>query len=270
MKTVKQTVIILLIVLLVANIGSYFYLGLSDRSDGPKISCPEGVLDIHTTDSESVLLQGVTAKDNQDGDISDQVIIGGISKLISSNTAKVTYLVFDSDDNMASHVRYIRYVDYHRPTFRISQPLVFSSTEEISVMPYLQAHDVLDGDISERIRVSTLEASSNTEVYYVSIQVTNSVGDRAWLKLPVLLLESDPMRPVITLSTSLAYLNKGDEFNAEEYLMDLEVPGAPDLDESVVEISSDVDTSAEDVYYVYYTYTNNGSLGTAILTVVVQ
>lgn len=270
MRTIKQTLIILLVALLVGNIVSYFYLGLSDRSVPPVISCPEGVLDISTTDSSSVLLQDVTASDPQDGDLSGQVIIGGISKLISNNTAKVTYLVFDSDDNMASHVRFIRYVDYQRPMFRVEEPLVFSSTEEVMVMPLLKATDVVDGDISDRIRTSTLEPSSNTEIYFVSIRVNNSVGDTAKLRLPVLLLDSDPMRPTITLSTSLTYLKIGDSFDPEEYLMDLEVPGNPDVAPENVTISGQVDTSRADTYYIHYTYTNNGSIGTAILTVVVQ
>ena len=269
MRTIKQILVVLLAVLLVGYIASYFYLGTSDRSVPPQISCPEGVLEISAADSQSALLEGVTASDPQDGDLTHRVIIGGISKLISSDTAKVTYLVFDSDDNMASYVRLIRYTDYQRPTFSVTEPLVYSTTEDATVLPRLSATDVVDGDISDRIRVSTLEASSNSEIYYVSVQATNSVGDTSWLRLPVLLLESDPLRPTVTLSQYLTYVELGDDFDPQSYLQSIQVPGT-DVDVFDVAIEGSVDTSKADTYYVYYTHTSNGSMGTAILTVVVQ
>ena len=271
MKTVKQTVIILLIVLLVANIGSYFYLGLSDRSDGPKISCPEGVLDVHTTDSESVLLQGVTAKDDQDGDISNQVIIGGISKLISSNTAKVTYLVFDSDDNMASHVRYIRYVDYHRPTFEVTEPLVYASSEEVVMLPRLKAIDVVDGDISQQIRVSTLAATEDPEVFDITLQVTNTMGDTVSQVLPVIQLSGSSAltRPQVLLKDYLIYLETGASFSAKSYLAGVKTAGGT-ASVSDVEIDGTVDTDTPGTYMVRYTYPDAAGHGVAILTVVVE
>ena len=119
MKTIKQAVIIILALLVLANIVTYFYLGTSDRKVGPQITCPDEPLEISAKDNESALLVDVTAKDEQDGDLTNRISIGGISKLISKDTAKVTYMVFDSDNNMASCVRYIRYVDYHRPTFEV-------------------------------------------------------------------------------------------------------------------------------------------------------
>lgn len=269
MKTIKQAVIILLALLVLANIVSYFYLGSSDRKIPPQISCPDDILEISAKDTEAALLVGVTATDEQDGDLTSRITISGISKLISKDTAKVTYLVFDSDCNMASCVRRIRYVDYQRPVFEVLEPLVYASTEEVSMLTRLKATDVIDGDISKNIRVSTLEPTDNSEIFHVTIQASNSVGDTSWLTLPVLLLNSNPLRPEIMLSDYLVYLEVGTKFTPSAYLLDLKVPG---METSLADITidNDVDTGKPGTYYVTYTYSANGTTGTAILTVVVQ
>lgn len=270
MKTIKQAVIILLSILVVLNVISYFYFGTSKQKVPPTISCPTEILEISASDNEAVLLRDVTASDEQDGDLTAWVTIGGISKLITKDTAKVTYLVFDSDNNMASCVRQIRYVDYHRPTFEVTEPLVYSPNEEVAMLSRLKATDVVDGDISKNIRVSTLEPTANSEIFHVSIQVSNSVGDTSLVTLPVLMLESNPLRPEIQLSDSLIYLDQGDKFAASAYLLSLRVPGVTGPSMADVVVDNDVDTGKPGTYYVTYTYSANGSTGTAILTVVVQ
>lgn len=269
MKTIKQILVILLVLLTLGKVASYFYIGSSDQKVPPVMYCPSDILEVSASDNESVLLQGITAIDEQDGDITSRISISGRSKLITNDTAKVTFIVFDSDDNMASCVRQIRYTDYHRPTFEILQPLVYSSTEGVSVLPRLKATDVVDGDLSNNIRVSTQEPTSNSEIFNVSIQVTNSVGDTSLLQLPILILQTDPRRPEITLTDYLVYVDRDTSFSPDFYLHSLSVPGK-DVPLTDVQISSDVNTAESGTYYVHYTYSSDGIMGTAILTVVVQ
>lgn len=269
MRALKHTILILLVALFAAYIGTRIYQGSSTRKEPPTISCPEGVLEVSANDDESVVLTGVTAEDAQDGDLTDQIIIGGISKLISKDTAKVTLMVFDSDQNMGKVVRYIRYTDYQRPQFAVTKPLVFSSTKEVSLLERLKALDVKDGDISNRIRVSTLATTNNSEVYDITIQVTNSMGDTAWLQLPVIVQETNPMRPVIELNSYLVYVAEGDSFDPNTYLAGLAVAGVP-METNLVSVSSDVNTAEAGTYRVIYSYSSSGINGMAILTVVVQ
>ena len=158
MRTIKQVLIIALVVLLAANIATIIYQGTTDTTEPPVISCPDGVLEVSASVSEAELLADVTASDGQDGDLTAHVIVASISKLISEDTAKVTYYVFDSDDNMASYVRRIRYTDYRKPRFEVKEPLTYTVSEEIELLNRLAANDVVDGDVSDQIRVSTLEA----------------------------------------------------------------------------------------------------------------
>ena len=269
MRTIKQILIILLVLLTVGLIATNIYQGSSDRKEPPVISCSSEILEISTADDESKLLTGVTASDPQDGDLTDQVIVGGISKLVSKNTAKVTLLVFDSDDNMGMFIRYIRYTDYQRPQFAIKKPLIYSSSNEVSLLSRLSATDVVDGDISKQIRVSTLAPTDNSDIFDISIQVTNSVGDTAWLELPVLVQATDPMRPVITLDNYLIYVDIGSQFNAADHIQSVTVDQTT-AKVADVSIDSNVDTSKADTYRVTYSYNSNGNVGIALLTVVVQ
>lgn len=269
MRALKLSILIALAVVSVAYIFTSIYQRSSTRHTPPVISCPPGILEVSARDDESVLLTGVTASDPQDGDLTDQIIVGGISKLISNNTAKVTLMVFDSDHNLGKITRYIRYTDYHRPQFEIVKPLAFAAATDVTPLDKIVATDVVDGDITGQLRVSTLASTDNSEVFDITIQVTNSMGDTAWLKLPVLIQETNPLRPVIDLSSYLIYLDQGSSFDAAAYLQGVTVSGV-EADASAVGISSDVDTEAAGTYRVMYTYSANGTTGTAILTVVVQ
>jgi hypothetical protein len=269
MRILRKILILALAILSACYIGTRLYLSSSDRKDPPVIKCPTEILEVSASDDESKLLTGVTAADPQDGDLTNHIIVGGISKLISNNTAKVTLLVFDSDDNMGMCVRYIRYTDYQRPLFFVAQPLVYSSVEEVTLIERVGATDVVDGDISQRVRVSSLSTTDNSEIYDVTIQVTNSMGDTSRLRLPVVIQPTNPLRPVITLSSHLVYVNAGSEFDPASYVTAV-TASQTSVDVSQVSISSDVNTAAAGTYRVVYTYSANGSTGTAILTVVVQ
>lgn len=269
MKIIQRVLIVLLVLLSVAFIGTSIYETFSGRKDAPTISCPSDTLEVSASDPESVLLKGLTAADPQDGDLTDRIIIGGKSKLINKDTAVVTFLVFDSDDNMGTCTRRIRYMDYRRPQFAIKEPLVFTPDEDITLLNRLSATDVVDGDLTDQIRASTLSATDNSEIYLVSVQVTNSIGDTAWIKLPVLVKTTNPMQPVIQLTEYLIYLDKGSDFDPLDYVSSVTVNGA-DISISEVSIKNPVDTTVADTYQVTYTYQSSGHVGTAILTVAVQ
>lgn len=270
MRTIKQILILALVALLAGNIATAIYKGSSDRNDGPKIYCEED-LEISASAKESELYAGVTASDPQDGDLTHRIIIGGISKLISTNTAKVTYLVFDSDDNMATFVRRIHYTDYRKPTFSVDpkKPLVYVGSEEISVLDRVGAQDVIDGDISARVRVSTLAETIDPEVFDISVQVTNSMGDTAWLKLPVQMFPHDSGRPVVELDQYLVYWERNVEFDPMQFFGKVTLSDGSKGKRKDVKVDDAVDVSELGTYRVIYSYDDEGVVGKAILTVVV-
>ena len=253
MRILRMLTAALLAVTAVLYIGNGLFARLSGREVGPVIECPEEVLEVSIHDGEQVLLTGVTARDEQDGDLTDRVMVGGVSKLIGGNRAKVTCMVFDSDDNMASLVRQVRYTDYRRPRISLRAPLVFASEKEAKLLEQVMVSDVLDGDLSEKARVSTLWATEDEGVYSATVLVTNSMGDTAMVEVPVLIGRSGG----ILLRRQVIYLQQGEAFDPKAALAS---------DATGVQIQSEVDTAKAGCYWVRY---SRGD-ALAILTVVVE
>lgn len=240
-------------------------------NEGPTLSCNDEVLKLSVNDSGAALLRGVTASDAQDGDLTDKILVSGVSKLLEDNTAKVTYVVVDSDNNMQTLVRQIRYTDYRSPRFSLSEPLSYSSTQSVELLDRLTAIDSIDGDISHNIRVSYLNETDDPARYTLDIQVTNSMGDTVEMTLPVLMVDNDEEVPVIVLSDYLVYLEKGSEFDAASYIEEI-VYKNEELSSRYADISGQVDTDTPGIYNVTYSYTysKDDVTGSVILTVVVE
>lgn len=242
---------------------------LSDADEPPTLTCGSEILDISVRDEDSALLTGITASDPQDGDISDRVLVTGISRLLAGNTAKVSYAVFDSDHNMATLTRTIRYTDYRLPRFSLDTPLIYTYSEPVQLLDRLHANDVVDGSITGSIRVTDSTAAYGPGVRYITAQVTNSLGDTAWLTLPVLLIGDSEELVDVELTTYLVYLKQGDSFSASRYLKGASWRG-DSISAANVSIDSQVDTSVPGTYYVEYTCVYGSHSGTVYLTVVVE
>lgn len=264
---------ILLVLVFLAVGGLYIYNDMTNNWSAadvpPVLSCDSEVLEVSVKDSNRALLAGVTATDAQDGDLSDQVLVSGVSKLLDGNMAKVTYVVFDVDNNMATMTRYIHYTDYQLPRFILNEPLIYAFNEQIALLDRLQAEDVIDGNLTGSIRVSYTEGTSDPEVYTVDVQVTNTMGDTASLTLPVIIQTGTALRPQVELETYLVYLEQGSRFNAGDYLTGATYDGLQ-VSAGNVTISGAVDTDTPGTYQVRYSCTYGGSAGIAILTVVVE
>lgn len=269
MKTIK----LILIVMLVIVSGLYGYTILSRTLQGsdvpPVLESDREFLEISVQDDPAVLLTGVTASDEQDGDLTEDIQVAGISKLINDNTAKVTYMVFDSDHNMTTLVRPVRYLDYTSPRFQITEPLIYYRSESIALLDRLSATDVIDGDITDSIRASSMNPTSDPEIYLVVCQVTNSMGDTIFQELPVIRLDGIALRPEVQLREYLVYLEVGSDFDARAFLTGVNTPDGPG-DISDVVLSGSVDTSTPGTYMVRYTYNLQTISGSSILTVVVE
>lgn len=231
----------------------------------PVISCSTELLECSVTDGDDVLLADVSATDAHDGDVTASLSVMGVSGLVSRDTAIVSYIAFDSSNNMSIMKRSIRYTDYHKPVFAISKPLLYKSGAAISLTDRVTAEDVLDGDITDSIRVTAQDLSVSHEgEYSITLQVTNSAGDSSVLPLTVIINNNAAVTHMIRLSEYLVYLPAGTEFDPMDYVE--HVRG----DAEGISISSDLDSSEPGVYEVRYSCPSSGGEYTVILTVVVE
>lgn len=265
-RTLKTILIICLVLVTAAFAAGQVYSRVVADTVPPVITLDSDSITVSVEDGRDALLRGVTASDAKDGDLTGQIIVSGVSKLIGNNTAKVSYMVFDKAGNMASATRYVVYSDYHRPRFMLTTPLMYSLGETVSITGRLQAQDAVDGDITSSIRVLSSDIISSTEgVYNLTLQVINSLGDTAQVTLPVTIRAEADGDSAVKLRRYLVYVGLGDNFEPRNYIEYVSAGSVSD-----VRIDSNVDTQSAGCYLVTYTVTSGGRSSSALMTVVVE
>ena len=241
----------------------------------PEIHFAEEMIDVETGTGDDALLEGVTATDQEDGDVTDSIMVEGISNFVEKDIVNVTYVAYDSQNHVSRAMRRVHYTNYVPPHFSMSGPMVFLSKNVGDLMNYVGAEDVVDGNISVKAHASfddTTTALATVGTHDVEISVTNSLGDTSRLVVPVKVLEDVPHSENIPLKTYLVYVKKGAEFHPENYLTNQDqAQGGSTLGSSEMQIESNVNTSTPGVYVVdYYLMKNETISATTRLLVVVQ
>lgn len=133
MKWLRRITLILFATMLVAFIAFSVLDKLKTDNSIPTISLELEELEISVKDKKETLLNGVTAYDEKDGDITDKVLVESISKFIEPGIFDVTYAVSDSDNHVTKKTRRVRYKDYTQPEFYMKRALVYSVDEEVDI-----------------------------------------------------------------------------------------------------------------------------------------
>lgn len=228
MRKKTNTLLIALIVLCVAAFLGYRTLDrIRTDSRPPEITISPAALEISVTDPTQALLEGMTATDKADGDVTDSLVVEHISILDNTGRLSVSYAAFDKSGNVAKAQREARYTDYVAPRFTLDQPLLFRSGTTFDVLNVLGATDMIDGNIQHRIRATALSDSSITTAgtHDVQFQVTNSLGDTVSMVFPVEVYDPKDYNADLTLTDYLIYLDTGESFNASRYLKDFTCMG---------------------------------------------
>lgn len=308
-KTVKrkQRMHIIFLPVLICGILTAVYAMLfvmTDDTKAPQIQIDQEILEVSVGADDAALLQGVSAKDNADGDVTDSLIVEKISSLAKDHTATVTYAAFDSSGNVAKASRTLKYMDYQSPKFSQNQSLTFSANSMQNILSFMGATDAIDGDISSRVKGTLLSnANSLNEpgLYQVEFRVTNSMNETVYLTLPVEVYPAGTYNANVELSDYLVYVKTGTAFDPESYLekvvvgtreyslknqdptrqekirvyfnryVDPDSVSEPNVRVVNVDMLSDVDTKTPGVYSVAYTVDCDGLYtGYARLNVVVE
>lgn len=257
------------------------------KDGGPVIFYPEGVLEISVQDGEEALLQGVTAKDDKDGDVTGSILVEKLSGFDGENRREVTYAAFDSDGNVTKATREIVYTDYTPIRFQLNHSLRYRTGETINLSELVGASDSLDGDLSDKVKVK-LESGLSTRtsgVYRIQFSVTNSACDTRILDTELEVYDAAMNEAVVNLTTYLIYYEDGKP-DYYSYLDSVIVGGihynfqngkniatgtdGSTLSRSSLQIRSNVDPSTPGVYPVYLIYQDDAYQGMAQLMVVVE
>lgn len=274
MKFVR-TIVIILFILAAAAFGISKAVEQKNRDTSiPEIISDREVLEIPCDYTEEQLMEGLTACDAKDGDLTAEIVAGNFSRFLSPGLCDLTYVVFDSSNQPGSLTRRVRFTDYHSPDFTLTDPLVFEESEGsyTAVMDQIGASDMLEGDLSDWVIQTDSDANyQKSGDYHVQMEVTNSYGDTSSLSLPVHVLKSGSQSMEIKLSSWIVYLDPGSEIRPADYVTALYNGKGESVGSEAVTWESGVDTQTPGVYEIHYTASDGqGHSGETWMTVVVR
>lgn len=276
MKIIQSALIALFLIVSIAFCVLFLYQQEVVDTEPPVIICDGVPLEVSVNATDRELCAGLSAVDNIDGDITDRIIVRRVSRLIESDRATIYYAVFDSSSNCCTYSRYITYTDYRKPIFSLSQPLIYSVNAQVTLNDRLTATDLIDGNITNRIRVSADNVSTSAAGEYpITVQVTNSSGDTTLIPLTVTIRNDTSQHPVIYLDEYIVFIDSSEHIDLEtlrEHILSVRESAYGDtVDPEAVEISGEIDYSTFGSNDITFSYTNaDGLTYSVILTVVRQ
>ena len=265
--------------------GYDIYAGLQTDNSQPVITLASESVTVSVKDGDSAILEGVTAEDAGDGDLTDKIFIESRRNFIEKGKFNVTYAVADSDNHVARATREVVYSDYISPQFELTEPFEFqqtsSSRDELDISSNLSAHDMIDGNISNKIRISGEYTMNSSAVgnYPMEFIVMNSMGDTVSLPVTVKIYDqSNSSLPRIKLKEYLKNVPVGTVVDLGSMVESIEYRGVTYIkEEDGAFYSGDYDSNGEaimipagrisyagqvdfrepGVYEITYTYTDS-------------
>ena len=281
--TPKRIMALLFAVCCLAFVG----YGIATRGVGdhkpPEIEVPQEPLQVSVHDGREMLLSGLTATDEHDGDVTASLVVESVSDLREGNLATATFAAFDEAHNVSKAQRTIQYTDYTKPHFTLSAPLIFAEGASSKVFDVIGAQDVLDGSLDDRVKGTLAEGDNylnQAGSYKVDFRVTNSLGDTVHLILPVEIIDSKQARSRVELTDYLVYLKIGEELDPESYLKQeesdedtrfgQEQPAQTQPEQRPIRTESNLNTGVPGTYTVIYYDESEHPLEPTRLMVIVE
>lgn len=286
MRRIRLAVVGIFVLSLIAFIVFNIVNRVTTDSTPPVITSESDTVTVSVAAEESELLAGLTATDDEDGDLTGEIMISSMSNFTEPGKRTVSYVVFDASNNASTLTRNLEYTDYTAPQIKLTQPLRYglNEMEDASLTENMSVQDCLDGDITQQIRATFNDGSyiAMAGEYGITVQVSNSAGDTCSVPLTVTVTdpaeESGKYYPM--LSDYIVYAPVGGyvdltslliglENSSTQYLFADANPSAPGGIESVA-IGGAIDYNTPGTYTVDYQFTSaSGVTGTTKLAVVV-
>ncbi len=251
-----------ILAVLISVVAAYLEIGNYERRVGPVIEMRDSSLEtieatIHTTDEELASL--VKAYDDNDGDISRDIVVEHKNYFFEKGLSTITFSVCDSDNNVAKISKNIRYTDYTSPKIEVYSSLIYMAGSNERISNYFKVTDVFDGDISSRLKLICPDFNKNIPgEYLANCKVTNSFGDTQEMVFPILIEPQTKLDANIYLTQHYVYLNIGETHDFEQYIDTVE--NGANYNYTVKNVKIDTkkfDNTKPGVYPIDFTITAN-------------
>lgn len=252
----KKGIIAIMVILCLGLGGLMVYMKLSEDSQPPQIQFQDNEIVYTAGDSYDGLLDGVTATDNKDGDVTDSLVVESVYPNEDGKTATIVYVARDSSNNVGKANKVV--------TYRASaddqdqaQDQAASAENQAAQQPTETADAAVS--VTPETGTDTDKKDQDTSDTDEEEESTDNLSAAA---------------PRIKLTTNRVTIKKGESINRISYVDS--VTDDKDSKETLfkrIEISGDTfdkDTSGtyEQIYYVVDTDGNRSN--EAKLTIVVQ
>ena len=226
MRALRRWSIIILIAAVIVFAAYHIREKVISDHIAPVITMDTASITVSAGASDEQLLAGVTATDDRDGDVTENLIIESVSNFVEEDTRRMVIAAFDEAGHVTKAARDIIYSDYESPEFNLTEPLRFPVGTEDITLP-LSVIDMLDGDLSDKIKISGDYTLKNTAGDYTMLfVVTNSAGDSTKLEATVTLYDSqENYCPQFELSDYLIRVPLGTDLDAMDYVQSITVSG---------------------------------------------
>ena len=247
---------IVTILIFIATIGVWMYgKGVMKKQDNvpPVITSTVDELHVDVTAGKEGLKEGLSASDNVDGDITEDIIVGAISSFKEKGVSDVEYVVFDANNNVGRYERTVHFENYESPKLHLSKALVYEINGAINITDRLTATDVLEGDISEKIRFYSMNLTTTEEgTYKLNVELKNSYGDLVKHELPIHIVPYSCLQELIQLKEYLVYVKQGETLSPEKYVEKIVSSSGKELALENVKITKEVDISKPGIGQICY------------------
>lgn len=286
MKRFRAVICLLFVISCVSLTGYLIKKHLIADHTSPKISVTEDTITVSVKADDAELLKGVTAKDKQDGDITDRVRVASKSNFIEKGRRTITYVAFDKANNGTSAERTLVYEDYVSPRIYLDRPLRFTISEarNLNLLKHMSAEDCILGDLSTHMRITLEESWYDQEPgeYALTAQVGNDAGDICEVPMTAVITDNNSIESrkyYPALSEYIVYTSVDQPLELKDYLTGV-IRGNTEYffgDKGItvtadhIKISSEIDYSVPGVYEVEYSYTSlEGITAVTMLYAVVE
>ena len=204
------------------------YIG-EDRK-GPEISVPQEEITYVAGTDTSALLNGVTAQDNRDGDVTDTVTIESIIPNADQTGASVIYVAKDSKNNVTKETRTIVYsTDANQAA---AQAAAEQAAADQAAQDQAAAEQAAQGDAAGERAQTTDDGAAQNEAAIAALSAES---------------------PRIYLTQYSVELERGAELNELSYVQDIsDDEDSRDELYQGIQISGEVDTNTPGEYTLEY------------------
>lgn len=241
MESKKTTILLAVLCILLAGATAFLYL-TKDRQ-GPEIKFSADIPSYIEGQDTAVLLMNVTAYDVKDKDVTNMVKVDSVTPLLDGVSAKVSYIVKDSSNNITTAVQTVTYNGKGQGEIVKPEETAATPAEEDN------AEDAAAGE-EGTTEPETTAAPTPTEA-------------------PA----EDATIPVLTLTQTAVTLNKGETFRYYNYIESMtDDKDSSDYLAQHIHVDGDTDTNSKGTKEVkYYLIDSDGNQSkTQTLTLTVQ